>query len=86
MRSAVHEVTLYVGSVPMKLSLAIAGAIFLLASLTACIGDRASEAVDEFIEDAKEDALGTPTPQSGGVSAPAGRNAPPETPSSTSKD
>ena len=60
----------------MKLSLAIAGAIFLLASLTACIGDRASEAVDEFIEDAKEDALGTPTPQSGGVSAPAGRNAP----------
>ena len=78
MRSAVHEVTLYVGSVPMKLSLAIASAIFLLASLTACIGDRASEAVDEFIEDAKEDALGTPTPQSGGVPAPPARNAPTE--------
>ena len=62
----------------MKLSVAIAGAIFLLASLTACIGDRSSEAVDKFIEDAKEDALGTPTPQSGGITAPPGRNAPTE--------
>ena len=56
----------------MKLSVAIAGAIFLLASLTACIGDRSSEAVNKFIEDAKEDALGTPTPQSGGRSGSTG--------------
>ena len=48
----------------MKLSVAIAGAIFLLASLTACIGDWASEEVDELIEDAQEDVFGTPTPQS----------------------
>ena len=51
----------------MKLSVAMATTIFMLVFLTACIGDRASEAVDEFIEDAMEDALGTPTPQSGGV-------------------
>ena len=38
----------------MRLSVAIAGAIFLLASLTACIGDRSGEAVNKFIEDAKE--------------------------------
>ena len=67
----------------MKLSVAIAGAIFLLASLTACIGDRSSEAVDKFIEDAKEDALGTPTPQSGGVPAPPGRSAPPDSSGTT---
>ena len=67
----------------MKLSVAIAGAIFLLASLTACIGDRSSEAVNKFIEDAKEDALGTPTPQSGGVPAPPARSAPPDSSGAT---
>ena len=67
----------------MKLSVAIAGAIFLLASLTACIGDRSGEAVNKFIEDAKEDALGTPTPQSGGVPAPPARSAPPDSSGAT---
>ena len=60
----------------MKLSVAIAGAVFMLAFLTACIGDWASEEVDELIEDAQEDVFGTPTPQSGGGPAPPGRNAP----------
>ena len=65
----------------MKLSVAIAGAMFMLAFLTACIGDWASEEVDELIEDAEEDVFGTPTPQSEGVPAPPGRNAPLERPS-----
>ena len=67
----------------MKLSVAVAGAMFMLASLSACIGDWASEEVDELIEYAEEDVFGTPTPQSGGVPAPPGRNAPTETPSGT---
>ena len=67
----------------MRLSVAIAGAMFMLAFLTACIGDWASEEVDELIEDAQEDVFGTPTPQSGGVPAPPGRNAPTEASSGT---
>ena len=72
----------------MKLSVAVAGAIFLLSFLTACEfkspADRVNEAVDELIEDAQEDVFGTPTPQSEGVPTPPGRNAPLETPSGTS--
>ena len=73
----------YVGSLCKKFSLAIAAAIFMLASLTACIGDWASEEVDELIEDAQEDVFGTPTPQSGGVPAPPGRSAPPDSSGAT---
>ena len=58
----------------MRLGLAIAGAMFMHVFLTACIGDWASEGVDELIEDAEEDVFGTPTVQSRGVPAPLGRN------------
>ena len=70
----------------MKLSVAIACAMFMLVFLTACESptDRANEAVEELIEDAQEDVFGTPTPQSEGVPTPPGRNAPLETPSGTS--
>ena len=55
----------------MRLSVAIAGAMVMLAFLTACEfkspADRVNEAVDELIEDSVEDVFGTPTPQSGGV-------------------
>ena len=66
----------------MRLSVAIAGAMVMLAFLSACEfkspADRVNEAVDELIEDSVEDVFGTPTPQSGGVPAPPARNAPTE--------
>ena len=66
----------------MRLSVAIAGAMVMLAFLSACEfkspADRVNEAVDELIEDSVEDVFGTPTPQSGGVPAPLARNAPTE--------
>ena len=66
----------------MKLRVAMAGAIIMLAFLSACEfkspADRVNEAVDELIEDSVEDVFGTPTPQSGGVPAPPARNAPTE--------
>lgn len=71
----------------MKLSMAIAGAIFLLVSLIACDfkppGERAGDALDKLIEDAEEDVFGTPTPQTVGVPVPPCLNAPLTTPPGT---
>ena len=61
----------------MKVSVTIAGAIFMLASLTACEFKSPADRVDEPIEDSNGDVFGSTTPQWGRTPAPPGRNVPP---------